>query len=77
MAKMWRDASKPVLSLNDASNHGWLPDMTINGTEEAYQEEITELLIDVSNGDDARKMMENNKDILSPDEESSDTMNSK
>ena len=73
VAKMWRDASSPVLSPNDPSNHGWLPDTTINGTEEAYPEEIAELLIDVSNGDDARKMMENNNDILSPDEESSDS----
>lgn len=71
VAKMWRNASNPILSLDDPSNHGWLPDMTINWTEEAYPEEIAELLIEDSNGDDAEEMVEDN-DMLSSDEESSD-----
>eukprot|EP00112_Aurelia_sp_Birch-Aquarium-sp1_P007166 Seg1781.9 transcript_id=Seg1781.9/GoldUCD/mRNA.D3Y31 product="hypothetical protein" protein_id=Seg1781.9/GoldUCD/D3Y31 len=68
---MWRNASNPILSLDDPSNHGWLPDMTINWTGEAYPEEIAELLIEDSNGDDAEEMVEDN-DMLSSDEESSD-----
>ena len=47
--------------------------MTINWTEEAHQGEIAELLVDVSNGDDAGEMMENNNNTLSSDKESSDS----
>ena len=45
--------------------------MKINWTEEAYSEEIAELLIDYSNGDDVEEKVANN-DILISDEESSD-----
>ena len=71
MARMWRNASSTILSLDDPANHGWLPDMKINWTEEAYSEEIAELLIDYSNGDDVEEKVANN-DILISDEESSD-----
>ncbi len=71
VAKMWRNASNPILALNDPCNHGCLPDMTINWTQEAYQEEIAELPIEDSNGDDMEGTVVNN-DMLSSDEESSD-----
>ena len=46
VARMWRNASNLILSLDHPSNGGWLADMTINWTEEAYPEEIPELLIE-------------------------------
>ena len=71
VAKMWRNASNPILALNDPFNHGCLPDMIINCTPEAFPEEIAELLIEDSNGDDMEETVANN-DMLSSDEESSD-----
>ena len=35
VARMWRNASNPILELDNPYNHGWLPDMTINWTQEA------------------------------------------
>ena len=47
--------------------------MIINWTQEAYPEEIAELLIEDSNGDDMEETVANN-DMLSSDEESSAAM---
>ena len=71
VARMWRNASNPILSLDHPSNHGWLADMAINWTEEAYPEDIAELLIESNNGDDAEEIAENN-DVSSSEQESSD-----
>ena len=62
----------PILALDDPYNHGWLPDMTLNWTQETYPEEIAELLIEDSNGDDIEETVAND-DMLSSDEESSNT----
>ena len=46
-------------------NHGWLPNLTITWTGEAYPEQITDLLTDEdSNGDDAEEIVKTN-DMLS------------
>ena len=45
--------------------------MTINWREEAHPEEIAEVLIEDSNGEDVEETVVNN-DTLSSDEESSD-----
>eukprot|EP00794_Sanderia_malayensis_P017203 gene17203-biopygen14805 len=68
---MWRNASNPILALDDPCNHGWLPNMTINWIMEAYPEEIAELLIEYRNGEDMEE--EVLSDMLSSDEESSDS----
>ncbi len=70
VAKMWRNASNPILASDDPCNHGCLQEMAINWTQEAYPEEIAELLIEDSNGDDMEETVANNV-MLSSDEESS------
>ena len=59
VAKMWRNASNPILAWNDPFNHGCLPDMIINRTLEAYPHEVAKLLIEDSNGDDMEETVAN------------------
>ena len=33
------------MSLDDLQNHGWLPDLKTNWTDEPYPEDVTELLL--------------------------------
>ena len=60
---LWQECGEILQLL--LKNHGWLPNMTITWTGEAYPERITELLTDEdSNGDDAEGMVKTN-DMLS------------
>ena len=52
VAKMWRDASNPMLLSDNPVMHGWLPDMNIEWIKEAYPSDITELLFDSDVEDD-------------------------
>ena len=52
VAKMWRDASNPMLLSDNLVMHGWLPDMNTEWTKEAYQSDISELLLDTDVEDD-------------------------
>ena len=45
VARMWRRASMPVMSLDDPQNHGWLPDLKTDWIDEPYPEDVTELLL--------------------------------
>ena len=52
VAKMWRDASNPMLLSDNPVMHGWLPYMNIEWIREAYPSDITELLFDTDVEDD-------------------------
>ena len=69
VAKMWRNASNPMLSDNLVM-HGWLPDMHIEWIKEAYPSDITELLFD-SDVEDDNEYYETHTDDLTNDLSSS------
>eukprot|EP00794_Sanderia_malayensis_P020850 gene20850-biopygen15376 len=49
IAYMWRSAYRPMMNLDTPTNHGWLPDLSIDWIEEPYPEDITELLVTPGN----------------------------
>ena len=46
VANLWRQASHPLISVGNASEHGWKTDFTPDWTDEPYPEDIAELLIE-------------------------------
>ena len=52
VAKMWRDASNPMLLSDNLVMYGWLPVMNIEWIKEAYPSDISELLFDTDVEDD-------------------------
>ena len=46
VAKMWRDASNPMLLSDNLVMHGWLPDMNIEWIKKGTHSDISELLFD-------------------------------
>ena len=49
---MWRDASNPMLLSDNFVMHGWVSDMNIEWTKEAYPSDINQLLFDTDVKDD-------------------------
>ena len=43
---MWRDAHRPFMLCDDPQFHGWLPDMNVKWIDEAYPEDVSNLLMD-------------------------------
>ena len=52
IAKVWRDASNPMLLSDNLVMHGWLPDKNIEWIKEAYPSDISKLLFDTDVEDD-------------------------
>ena len=46
VASLWRQASHPLTSVGNMSDHGWRTDLTPDWTDEPYLEDIAELLIE-------------------------------
>ena len=71
MARIWKKAVTPVMSLNDPKYHGWLPDLTIDWIDEPYAEDVSQLLLtdDSNNGDDSDFEYDKNADSLSSDDD--------
>ena len=55
VARIWRQASDPMMDVDDPRNHGWNQDFDIDWISEAYPEDLAELLVttneDVRGGD--------------------------
>ena len=52
VAKVWRDASDPMLLSDNLEMHGWLPDMNFERIKEAYPSDHSKLLFDIDVEDD-------------------------
>ena len=45
VARIWRKAGDPMMMLEDPARHGWLPDLSTDWIQEAYPNDVAELLI--------------------------------
>ena len=43
---MWRDAHRPFMLCDDPQFHAWFPDMNVKWIDEAYPEDVSNLLMD-------------------------------
>ena len=71
MARIWRKAATPVMSLDDPKFHRWLPDLTIDWIDELYPEDVSQVLLtdDSSDGDDSDFEYDENEDSLSSEDD--------
>eukprot|EP00794_Sanderia_malayensis_P000672 gene671-biopygen976 len=51
VARIWRQASIPIMEIEDPSYHGWQEDLTENWVTVPFPEDITELLVDLPDED--------------------------
>ncbi len=45
VARIWKQASKSIIDIEQPANHGWLEDLSIDWLTEPYPEDIAELLV--------------------------------
>jgi hypothetical protein len=46
VARIWRRACYPIMAMEDPQFHGWLPSLATDWIEEAYPEDVSELLVE-------------------------------
>ena len=48
VARIWRQASTPIMEIEDPKYHGWQEDLTEDWVAVPFPEDITELLVDIT-----------------------------
>ena len=48
MARIWRQTSTPIMEIEDPKHHGWQEDLTEEWVTVPFPEDITELLVDMT-----------------------------
>ena len=55
VASLWRQANLPLISIGNASDHGWKNELTPEWTDEPYPADIAELLIESDDNSESRR----------------------